>query len=130
MGVHISVTTQYQRVCVPLLTLNLTTIKSMQIQNKHASTPHHVVSTMQPPIKITVCKMYSYQHVKIIKQKEWHWPVLIPLHAVAKCGIASGRPALWEDSLPHCTGLSYRPTMQKTSQILAPSKYWHPPKIH
>jgi hypothetical protein len=58
----------------PLLTLTLTTITSMQIQNKQASTPHHVHSTMQPPSKITVCKMYScqYQPLKIINQKEWH----------------------------------------------------------
>jgi hypothetical protein len=26
---------------------------------------------------------------------------------------------LWEDSLPHCTGLLYQPAMQKMSQILA-----------
>ncbi len=32
----------------PLLTLTLTTITSMQIQNKQASTPHHVHSTMPP----------------------------------------------------------------------------------
>ncbi len=43
----------------------------MQIQKKKASTPHHVHSTMQPPSKITVFKMYScqYQPVKIINQK-------------------------------------------------------------
>ncbi len=60
----------------PLLTLTLTTITSVLIQNKQASTPHHVHSTMQPPSKITVCKMYScqYQPVKIINQKEWHMP--------------------------------------------------------
>jgi hypothetical protein len=48
----------------------------MQIQNKQASTPHHVHYTMQPPSKITVCKMYSFQYqpVKIINQKEWHMP--------------------------------------------------------
>ncbi len=55
----------------PLLTLTLTKITSLQIQNKQASTPHHVYSTMQPPSKITVFKMYScqYQPVKIIKSK-------------------------------------------------------------
>ncbi len=54
----------------PLLPLTLTTITSMQIQNKQDSTPRHVHSTMQPPSKITVCKMYScqYQPVKIINQ--------------------------------------------------------------
>jgi hypothetical protein len=48
----------------------------MQIQNKQASTPPHVHSTMQPPSQITVCKMYScqYQPVKIRNQKEWHMP--------------------------------------------------------
>ncbi len=41
----------------PLLTLTLTTITSMQIQNKQASSrPLHVHTTMQPPSKITVCK--------------------------------------------------------------------------
>ncbi len=56
----------------PLLTLTLTTITSMQIQNKKASTTHHVHFTMQPPSKITVCKMYSCQYlpVKIIKNKK------------------------------------------------------------
>jgi hypothetical protein len=49
--------------------------------------------------------------------------VLIPPHAVAKCAVAAGCPALWADSLPHCTGLLYRPAMQKMSQILAPTKY-------
>ncbi len=53
----------------PLLTLTLTTITSMQIQNKQASTPHHVHSTIQPSSKIIVCKIYlcQYQPVKIIK---------------------------------------------------------------
>ncbi len=37
---------------------------------------------------------------------------------------------LWADSLPYCTGLLYRPAMLKTSQILAPTKYWRRPKIH
>ncbi len=37
---------------------------------------------------------------------------------------------LWVDSLPYCTGLLYRPAMLKTSQILAPTKYRRPPKIH
>jgi hypothetical protein len=45
--------------------------------------------------------------------------VLIPPHAVAKCGFVSGHPAFMGNSLPHCTGLFYRPAMQKTSQILA-----------
>ncbi len=55
----------------PLLTLTLTIITPMQIQNKQASTPHHVHFTMQPPSKITVCKMYSCQYLpmKIIKSK-------------------------------------------------------------
>ncbi len=60
----------------PLLTLTLTTITSMQTQNKQASTPLHVHSTMQPLSKITVYRMYScqYQPVKIKNQKEWHRP--------------------------------------------------------
>ncbi len=37
---------------------------------------------------------------------------------------------LWADSLPHCNGLLYQPAMLKTSQILAPTKYRCPPKIH
>jgi hypothetical protein len=37
---------------------------------------------------------------------------------------------LWADSLPYCTDLLYRPAMLKTSQILAPTKYWRRPKIH
>jgi hypothetical protein len=58
----------------------------MQIQNKQASTPHHVYSTMQPPSKITVCKMYSsqYQPVKIINQKEWHMPPNILIVVMSK----------------------------------------------
>jgi hypothetical protein len=43
----------------PLLTLTLTTITSMQIQNKHASRPLHVNTTMQPPSKITVYVLVS-----------------------------------------------------------------------
>ncbi len=37
---------------------------------------------------------------------------------------------LWADSKPYCTGLLYRPAMLKTSQILVPTKYRRPPKIH
>jgi hypothetical protein len=36
---------------------------------------------------------------------------------------------LLADSLPHCTSLFYQPAMQKTLQILAPTKYRHPLKI-
>ncbi len=46
---------------IPLLTLTLTTITSMQLQNKQTSKPLHVHTNMQPPSKITVCKMYSSQ---------------------------------------------------------------------
>jgi hypothetical protein len=56
--------------------------------------------------------------------------VLLSLHAVVKCGVASSRPAfLWADFLPYCTVLLYRPAMLKTSQILTPTKYRRPPKI-
>jgi hypothetical protein len=37
---------------------------------------------------------------------------------------------LWADSLPYCIGLLYWPAMLKASQILAPTKYLRPPKIH
>jgi hypothetical protein len=46
--------------------------------------------------------------------------VAFPLAALLLCA----------DSLPHCTGLLYRPAMLKTSQILAPTKYRRSPKIH
>jgi hypothetical protein len=49
--------------------------------------------------------------------------VLIPPHAVAKCGIASGRPAFMGGL---SLALLYRPAMQKMSQILASTKYWRP----
>jgi hypothetical protein len=62
------------------------------------------------------------------KFSRWHKSkVLILSHVVAKCGIASGRPGLWADSLLYCTGLLYRPAMQKTSQILAPRFHWFSP---
>jgi hypothetical protein len=47
------------------------------------------------------------------------------VYAVAKCGVASGRPAFMGGLSPAL----YRPAMQKTSQILAPTKYRHPFKI-
>ncbi len=51
---------------IPLMTLTLTTITSMQLPNKQASRPLHIHTTIQPPSKITVCKIYSsqYQSVK------------------------------------------------------------------
>jgi hypothetical protein len=49
--------------------------------------------------------MFSY-----VSQK-----VLIPPHAVAKCAVATGRPAFM-GGLSHA--LLYQPAMQKTSQIL------------
>ncbi len=45
--------------------------------------------------------------------------VLLPLAALLLC----------TDSLPHCTSLLYRPAMQKTSQILASTKYRRPPRF-
>jgi hypothetical protein len=48
------------------------------------------------------------------------------VHAVAKCGVASGRPAFMGGLSPAL----YRPAMQKTSQILAPTKYRRAFKIH
>jgi hypothetical protein len=41
---------------IPLLTLTLTTITSMQLLHKQASRPLHVHTTMQLPSKITVYK--------------------------------------------------------------------------
>ncbi len=57
---------------IPLVTLALTTITSMQIQKKQASRPLYVHTTVQPSSNITVCKMYSsqYQSVKQIKRVE------------------------------------------------------------
>ncbi len=43
-----------ENVRIPLLTLILTTITSMQLLNKQAHRPLHVHTTMQPPSKITV----------------------------------------------------------------------------
>ncbi len=36
---------------------------------------------------------------------------------------------LWADSLPHRSGLLYQPAMQKTSQILASTKFWCPTRF-
>ncbi len=41
---------------IPLLTLTLTTITPMQLQNKHASRPLHVLTTMQPQSKLMYVK--------------------------------------------------------------------------
>ncbi len=41
---------------IPLLTLTLTTITSMQLQNKQASRPPHVHTTMQPQAKLLYAK--------------------------------------------------------------------------
>jgi hypothetical protein len=56
--------------------------------------------------------------------------VLIPPRAVTKCAVALAALLLWMDSLTHCTGLLYRPAMQKMSQILASTKYRHLPRFH
>ncbi len=42
---------------ISLLTLTLTTIMSIHLQNKQASRPPHLHITMQPLSKITVYKM-------------------------------------------------------------------------
>jgi hypothetical protein len=55
--------------------------------------------------------------------------VLIPSNAVPKCGVASGRPAFMGGLSPARTGLLYQSAMQKTSQILAPTKYWCPTRF-
>ncbi len=58
----------------PLLTLTPTPITLMQLQNKQASRPLHLHTTMQPPSKITVYKctrLNTYLWNK--NQKEWHW---------------------------------------------------------
>jgi hypothetical protein len=52
--------------------------------------------------------------------------VLLSLHAVVKCGVASSRPAF----MGGLSAVLYRPAMLKTSQILAPTKYRRLPKIH
>jgi hypothetical protein len=51
---------------------------------------------------------------------------LLALHAVVKCVIAPCRPAFMGGLSP----VLYRPAMLKSSQILAPTKYRCPPKIH
>ncbi len=56
--------------------------------------------------------------------------VLIPPHAVAKCVIASGRPAFKGGLSPALYRLVVPPAMQKTSQILASTKYRRPPRFH
>jgi hypothetical protein len=56
--------------------------------------------------------------------------VLLSLLAVVKCGVASGCPAFMGGLSLYCTDLLYQPTMLKTSQILALTKYRRPPKIH
>ncbi len=60
---------------IPLLTLTLTTITSMQRLNKQAFRLLQVHTTLQPPSKITVCKrtrLNTYLWNK--NQKEWHCP--------------------------------------------------------
>jgi hypothetical protein len=56
--------------------------------------------------------------------------VLIPLHAVAKCGIASGRPAFMGGLSPALYRLNVPACHAETSQILAPTEYRRPPRIH
>jgi hypothetical protein len=58
------------------------------------------------------------------------WMVSLSLHAVAKCGVASGRPAFMGGLSPVLHRLIVQAAMLKTSQILAPTKYRCPPKIH
>jgi hypothetical protein len=55
--------------------------------------------------------------------------LLIPWHAVTKCGVVSGCPAFMADSLPYRTGLLYQPAIQKTSQILELTKSTPPPRF-
>jgi hypothetical protein len=50
--------------------------------------------------------------------------LLIPQHAVAKCGVACGRPAFMGGLSPALFQL-----LVPASQILAPTKYPRPPKI-
>jgi hypothetical protein len=39
-------------------------------------------------------------------------------------------PCFYGRTLSHCTSLLYLPATQKTSQILASTKYWRPPRFH
>ncbi len=57
---------------IPLLTLTLTTITSMQLLNKQASRPLHVDTTMQPPSKNTVHRC-TRLNTNLWNKKEWHW---------------------------------------------------------
>ncbi len=56
----------------------------------------------------------------------WCWSICIQSPRVV---LLLAAMLLWADSLVYCTGLLYRPTMLKTSQILARTKYRCPPKI-
>ncbi len=62
-----------------------------------------------------------------LSSPRWCWSLCMQSPSVA---LPLNALLLWADSLLHCTGLLYRPAMQKMSQILAPTKYWHPLKIH
>jgi hypothetical protein len=58
--------------------------------------------------------------------------VLLSFHAVIKCGVASSCPAFMGRLSPILYRLIVpaRHAELKTSQILAPTKYLRPPKIH
>jgi hypothetical protein len=56
--------------------------------------------------------------------------MLFSPHAVTKSGVAAGRPALWADSLPHCTGSFVPACHAEMSQILPSAKYRCPTRFH
>jgi hypothetical protein len=94
---------------IPLLTLTLTTITSMQLQNKQASRPPHVHTTMQPPSKTTVCNMYSSQcqFVKLFfcsffVDKKWLSHLLAV--ALSEC-TTSAPPPVSKPTLPSFSGM-------------------------
>jgi hypothetical protein len=60
---------------IPLLTLTLTTITSVQLQNKQASIPPHVhiTSRCNPQAELLYVKC-TRLNPSLWNKKEWHWP--------------------------------------------------------
>ncbi len=66
---------------IPLLTLTLTTIMSMQLQNKHTSRPLHHQGTPNQHYCIKKCTRLN-NNLWNKNQKEWHWlPNIIKYHS-------------------------------------------------
>ncbi len=89
--------------------LTLLTTTSMQLQNQQASRPPHVHTTMQPPSKIIVFKMYSFQY-QSVKQNKKLKKIGIDHQIVKNNDVMSTCPHPWSASPwrvatlpPHCS---------------------------